>query len=142
MGVTKSGWDELDADLANAVRMAVPETKKVVGKGCLEIKRTAKKIIKAASHHGYLPHYPKAITYEVETSGMVVRGEVGAVTERAQGTLSRVLEYGGIHSAPIPHMSPAADLQEGVFYAHMEQIGIDLLEGVESRGGGPVVDPE
>src|SRR5216110_1209826 len=141
MGAKKTGFDELDVVLAHAVYGALPATQKVVAKGCLNIKKGAQKTIRAASKHGYLPHYPGSITYDTKTEGTVVSGEVGPVVERPQGTLALVLEYGGIHSAPIPHMIPAADAEEDPFYSNMEQVGIDLLEGVEEAPDAPLQDP-
>lgn len=139
MGVTKSGFDELDADLAAAIRNAVPDARKVVGKGCLNIKLEAQRIIRGASHRGYLPHYPRAISYETEVSGTLVSGEVGPETERLQGGLGKILEEGTVNNAPIPHLSPGLDLEENGFYTSAEDLGAALLEGL--RVDGPEVDP-
>lgn len=141
MGAKKTGFEELGADLEHAVRDALPAARKIVAKGCLEIKRNAQKIIRENSHRNYLPHYPRAITYDTEIQGTVARGEVGALTERLQGGLSSVLENGTVNNAPIPHHNPALDAEEGVFYAYMDELGADLLEGVAAKGA-PVVDPE
>lgn len=142
MGAKLSGLEDLDAVLQRAITEAVPEARKIVAKGCLEIKRNAKKIIKAASHRGYLPHYPKSISYDTSVEGTVIRGEIGPEIGRAlQAGLGTILEQGTLTSAPIPHMSPALDAEEGPYYSYMEQLGIDLLEGVEAKGA-PVVDTE
>ena len=50
---------------------------------------------------------------------------------------ARRLNRGQIATKPT-----ALDLEEGVFYSYMEQLGIDLLEVVEGRNTAPVTDPE
>lgn len=141
MGARKTGFEGLSKDLERAAREALPEARKITAKGCLEIKKNAQRIIRASSRRGYLPHYPRAISYDTSVSGSTVRGEVGPRTDRAQGVLARVLEQGTVNNAPIPHMGPALDLEEGPYYAYMEELGLKLIEGVEVEGA-PVVDPE
>lgn len=141
MGATIHGADELSRDLGKAAQRAVDDAKKVVGQGCLNIKKDAQRIIKGASHRGYLPHYPRAISYDPVTArGTVVTGEVGAKTEKLQGGLSSILENGTVNNAPIPHHDPALSLEEPRFVRYMEDLGAKLLEG-QPVAGGPVVDP-
>lgn len=140
MGVKKSGFDELDADLRHAIEEALPEARKIVGKGCLEIKKTAQKIIRENSHRGYLPHYPRAISYDTKIEGTVASGEVGPLIGRLQAGLGSFIENGTIHNAPIPHLSPALDLEENTFYSYVEDLGEKLLEGLGVEG--PIEDPE
>jgi hypothetical protein len=140
MGAKAHGLRGLNADLKKAVKEARPAAKKVAGKGSLNIKRHAQKIIKGASHHGYLPHYPRSITYEVKASGTLVSSEIGPESSRLQGGLGRLLEDGSVNNAPIPHLSPALDAEEHVFYGYMEDLGEQLLEGMTVQGG-PVEDP-
>lgn len=139
MGATSHGLRELEADLREAAGQAVDEAKKVVGQGCLNVKRDAQRIIRAASHRGYLPHYPRSISYDVTVRGLVVSGEVGPKTEKLQGGLGRILEYGTINNAPIPHLSPALDAEEPRFARYAEELGAKLLEGQQVTG--PVTDP-
>jgi hypothetical protein len=139
MGAKATGLTELQADLRKAAKEAVPAAKKIVGKGSLSIKQTAKRIIREASHHGYLPHYPRAISYDVKASGTVVSSEIGPKTEKLQGGLGRILEEGTVNNAPIPHLAPALDAEEHVFYGYMEDLGEQLLEGRTVQG--PDVDP-
>lgn len=140
MGAKATGLSELSDDLRKAVENVIPDAKKVTGKGSLNIKRTAQRIIKAASHRGYLPHYPRAITYEVKSSGTVVSSEIGPESEKLQGGLGPLLENGSQNNDAIPHLGPGLDLEENTYYGYMEEIGLKLLEG--KRGpDGPVVDP-
>lgn len=141
MGAKIRGARELSADLQKAVDTCIEGAKKVVGQGCNNIKKDAQRIIRGASHYGYLPHYPKAISYDVTVTGYVVSGEVGAKTERLQGGLSRILEDGTVNNAPIPHHDPALSLEEPRFPPHIEALGMALLEG-RTVAGGPVTDPD
>lgn len=141
MGATATGLTELVADLRKAAARAVPDTKSVVSKGSLNIKREAQRVIRAASHRGYLPHYPRSITYDIAVSGAVVTSEIGPVAARPQGVLGRVLEEGTVNNAPIPHLSPALDLEEPRFVRAMEELAVEIIEGVDVPGG-PTGDPD
>lgn len=140
MGAKATGLTELSDDLRKAVERAIPGAKKIVGQGCLHVKRDAQRIIRAASHWGYLPHYPRSITYEVTASGTVVSGEVGPDPAKLQGGLGGLLENGSRNNPAIPHLGPALDAEDPRFTHYMEDLGAKLLEGVEAEGG-PVVDP-
>lgn len=140
MGATVTGLTEVIGDLRYARDHVVGEAKKVVGQGCNNIKKDAQRIVRAASHRGYLPHYPRAITYDVKAAGSVVVGEVGPDPARLQGGLGRVIENGSVNNAPIPHLSPSLDAEESKFGRYMEELGAQLLEG-QPGPGGPVTDP-
>lgn len=140
MGAKAHGLTELEADLKKAIKEAIPAAKKITGKGSLNIKRHAQRIIKGASRRGYLPHYPRAITYDVKASGTTVSSEIGPDSSKKQGGLGKLLENGSINNAPIPHLNPALDAEEHIFYGYMEDLGEQLLEGRPVEGG-PVVDP-
>jgi len=140
MGAKATGLEELSDALQQAVKNAIPAAKKIVGQGMNNMKKDAQRIIRAYSKRGYLPHYPRALTYEVKASGAVVSGELWPDPAKLQGGLGPIIENGSINSAPIPHLSPALDHEENTFYSYMEDLGIKLLEGVEVAGG-PVVDP-
>jgi hypothetical protein len=140
MGAKSSGWKEIGRDLGLASERIVEDGKKVVGQGCLNIKRDAQRIIRGATHKGYLPHYPRAITYEVVASAATITGTVGPEQARLQGGLGRLLEFGSVNNAPIPHLLPAHDVESPKFERFVAELGVKLLEG--GRGpAGPVTDP-
>lgn len=134
MGAHVTGMEELLADLKKASEEAVAQTRKVVSKGALNIKKDAKRIVSVGGRYGgiYIPHYPSSITYETKASGTVVSAEIGPDKARKQGPLGNIIEYGSIHNAPLPHLSPALDLEEPGFADALEEMGAKLLEGVES----------
>jgi hypothetical protein len=140
MGATAHGLTELEADFRKAIENAIPAAEKIVGKGSNNIKKDAQRLIRAYGRRGYLPHYPRSITYEVKASGTLVSSEIGPESAMLQGGLGRLLEYGSVNNAPIPHLNPALDAEENTFYGYMEDLGEKLLEGLTVEGG-PVVDP-
>lgn len=139
MGAKAHGLKELSEDLQKAVKNAIPDAKKITGKGALNVKREAQRIIRERSHRGYLPHYPRAISYDVEAHGTLVSAEIGPKTEKLQGGLGRLIELGSANNAPIPHLDPALSLEENTFYGYMEELGEKLLNG--EYVDGPEVDP-
>jgi len=139
VGAKVTGLAELSEDMQQAIKDAIPGAKKIVGKGSLQIKREAQRIIKAASKRRYLPHYPRSITYDVKAAGAVVSSEIGPDASKLQGGLGGLLENGSVNNSPIPHLNPALDLEEHIFYGYMEELGESLLEG--AAVDGPVVDP-
>lgn len=138
MGAKATGLEELSEDFQKAVTDAIPAAKKICGKGSLQVKKEAQRIIKAYGRRGYLPHYPRSITYDVKATGAVVSSEIGPESSKKQGGLGPLIENGSINNDPIPHLNPALDLEEHVFYSYMEELGESLLEGAEVNG--PVVD--
>jgi hypothetical protein len=139
MGAKANGLSELSADMQQAIKNAIPDAKKIVGKGSLNVKREAQRIIKAYSKRRYVPHYPRAISYDVKASGTVVSSEIGPDSAKLQGGLGKLLELGSVNNAPIPHLDPALSLEQITFFGYMEELGEKLLEGVEVTG--PEVDP-
>lgn len=139
MGAKAHGLSELEADLRKAAKDAVPAAKKIVGQGCNNIKKDARRIVRAGSHRGYIPHYALAISYDVKASGTVVSGEVGPDAAKPQGGLA-LIENGSVNNAPVPHLSPALDIEDPKFNHFMEELGARLLEG-QPVEGGPVTDP-
>lgn len=140
MGAKTYGWKELGNDFGAAAEKVVEEGKKVVGRGCLSIKKDAQRTIRANSPRGYLPHYPRSITYEVTARAADITGEVGPDRGKLQGGLGRIIEFGTIHNAPIPHLIPAVDAETPTFERHVAELGEKLIMG-QPGPGGPVTDP-
>jgi hypothetical protein len=142
MGAHAEGLSDLIGDLKTAEETIVEQTKKVIGKGSFNVKKEAKRIVQAASPRGYLPHYPRAITYDVTAEGTAVTGEIGPRRDRTQGGLGSYVELGTSHSPPIPHLSPALDAELEPTALYLEKVGAQLLEGDRAPVEGPVRDPD
>lgn len=141
MGAKSEGLKELAADLRKAADTVEERGKRIVGQGCLQIKRDAQRTIRAASHRGYLPHYPRAISYDVTSGAGGIVGEVGPDRAKLQGGLGRILEFGTINSAPIPHLNPALEAELPRFERFVAELGESLIAGGRPPEGGPVTDP-
>lgn len=140
MGAKTYGWKEVGRDMHTASERVVEDGKKIVGQGCNNIKKQARQIIEANTPHGYLVHYKRDFSYEVTAHAGDIIGEVGPDANKLQGGLARIIEYGTIHSAPIPHLSPSLDDEAPRFARYAADLANDLING--RRGpDGPVVDP-
>jgi hypothetical protein len=144
VGAKSFGFKELAADLGRAHDEIIDRGKRIVGQGCLNIKRDAQRIIRAASPRGYLKHYPRSINYDVTATSGTIRGEVGPDKSKVgmQGGLGPYIEDGTIHNAPIPHMVPALEAETPRFERYVAELGEDLIAGQKPPEGGPVQDPE
>jgi hypothetical protein len=135
VGAKVTGLAELREDLRTAEEKAVDETRRVVAKGLLNIKKETRARWSGLAH---APSLPSAVTYETKTSGTGASGEVGPDKARRQGALGNLVEYGSVNNAPIPALNPAADAEEGPFAKALEDLGYDLLEGRVVRSDAPV----
>lgn len=140
MGAKTVGWKEIGDDMHTASERVVEDGKKVVGAGCLQIKKQARRIIEANTPHGYLVHYKKDFSYDVTAHATDIIGEVGPDANKPQGGLARIIEYGSINSAPIPHLSPSLDAEAPRFARYVAELGQKLLNG-QPGPDGPATDP-
>jgi hypothetical protein len=105
--------DDLGAvDIGNAIRP-------VMSKAGFNMKRG---MIDDAPRGKHLPGYGKSLQYEIKDNGLAV--EAGAKPE-GQGLLSRSLEYGGVYSAPHPHIIPQLDKEAPI----AEGFIVEAIEG-------------
>lgn len=140
MGAKTHGWKEVGRDAGWAAANVVEQGKKVVGKGCLNVKKDAQRIVRAASHRGYLPHYPRSIGYDVTARAADITGEIGPDSNKLQGGLGRILEFGTVNNAPIPHIIPSLDAELPRFEQFVAELGEKLIFG-KPGPDGPVTDP-
>jgi hypothetical protein len=113
-----------------ALKNALPEVAKVVGKGSNNIKKDARRRArKAAGRHAR--RYPYTIGYDLREYPYIkrVESEIGPDKNRKQGALGNLLEYGSVNNAPQPHMRPATDAETPKFESAMEALAVKLLEG-------------
>lgn len=97
-------------DLMGVEGKLVPEVRKVVERGALNVKKDAQQRFQAQSSGTYLPHYAASITYEMTGP---LEAEVGPErTGHKQGQMGRGIEFGSSNKGPMPHMIPAADAEE------------------------------
>jgi len=128
--VNTSGFQLLSADFTAAAAEAIPEVRKVVDKGLLNIKQGMQRRWRG---HRSIAGLPPAVSYDSRIVAGGVHGEVGPVVGRRQGSLGGIieggrLEYGNLRNAPIPAAKPEAELEAPRFAQALEDLAGDLLE--------------
>lgn len=115
---------DLEADLRQAGITAGLRAAKAVEESAQRIEDDAR----ANAPRKRLPHYARTITHDVTIGGGMIVGEIGPDREvNPSADLFWVLEVGRSHSAPRPHLWPAADREEPKFVQSIERIGGEIL---------------
>ena len=124
---TSSGFGELHAVLESAAADAVPEGRKVVARGALQIKNEWRRRWSGSPH---APALPYAIGYDVRTAGTLVSAEIGPDKAKRQGALGNLYEFGAPaqNTTPRPGGAPALAAETPRFVAALEKLAVDLLE--------------
>lgn len=121
MTLILEGFDEVKKLLAEAPKLMRTNGRKAVSVTSAKMKRDMQaRARQIAGVHARA--YPSSITYDITQAGDTVRSEIGPDKERAQGPLGNLLEGGGPHSSPHPHVTPAfeankGDLEDGIWIA-------------------------
>lgn len=133
MSIEHRGLDRWAVQIEEAIRRAPEETAKVVGRGALNIKKDAQRIVRRqlSGRRSHLRRYPYSIGYDVFQGLRGVTAEIGPDKDkkRMQGPFGAIVEFGSRTSAPMPHMRPAAERELPKFQAALEDLAAKLLEG-------------
>lgn len=123
MGITVDTSDarRLAAAFDQAAKVAPEETRKVVQRGALNIKKDAQRRI---SGHPHLRHLPAAITYDSVQTGRGATAEIGPDKTRRQGPLGHLPEYGSVNNPPMPYLAPALQAEEPRFVQALEDAAL------------------
>ena len=113
------GLERLVADLAHEAKVAPVEARKVVQKGCLNIKQDWRKRWSGFPH---APRLPYAIGYDTKQLGGRIDGEVGPDKDKPQGSLGNLFAYGSVNNAPIPGPVPALQTEQPKFEKAMQDL--------------------
>ena len=123
--VTVTGLTELTRELELSIIGAIPGAYKVVSKGSLNVKNAWKKSWTGIAH---APRIPTSISYDMTSNGFGISSEIGPEDDAyRQGFLGAVLEFGGLHSPPVPGGLPALADEEPKFLVAVEALSKDLL---------------
>lgn len=98
--------------VATVVERITPSLSKAVELGARHIQSDARRRFDELTDGPFLPHYPKAITFEMHGR---LAAEVGPDSSKPQGGMGRGIEFGSARTGPTPHMLPAADDEEPRF---------------------------
>lgn len=125
MDVIVTGLTELLAAFAKAEAEVDDKTQRVVGMGCLNIKKDWQRRWTGYAH---IPHLPRAISYDVDSAAGVITGEVGPDRLKMQGGLGSYVEFGTRNNGPIPGGIPAHAAEEPKFVRAMADMAEELLD--------------
>ena len=97
--------------VGSTVDRAEPDLKKIVERGALNVKRGAVRNLRGLhrTRFRHLKHYPRSITYDILSP---LEAEIGPDSSLPQGGMGRGVELGSVHTAPMPHLFPAASEEE------------------------------
>jgi hypothetical protein len=112
--------DSLAADMAGASRRARPAIRRELDTLGRAVRDDARQFAPGA-HGGPALHYPKAITHEVDHTGLIC--DIGP-EKGGQGSLGHLFEY-GVESRGLPpqaHLGPALDRQSPNLDARMADV--------------------
>jgi hypothetical protein len=110
--------------LTKASAPARADVEAVVFRGAIQIKKDAQRRI---SGHPRWRRLRYAIDFDTYFSLKGPAAEIGPNHAKPQGNLGHIPEYGGLRSAPIPYMRPAADAEEPKFAKAMEDLAVKAL---------------
>jgi hypothetical protein len=115
-----SSLRELADDLNRDADTIDAKAAKVVGQGCLNIKKQTQQVWRARLR-GNLQHLWRAVSYDVTEprNSDIITGSVGPVLTRKQGPLGGVAEEGTPNNAPIPALGPALLKETPRFIDHL-----------------------
>ncbi|MGW5556855.1 hypothetical protein ACWER9_06485 [Micromonospora sp. NPDC003944] len=112
-------------DLDEVLLQAPKETRAVVQRGALNIKRDAQGRVQGLAH---APAYPYAISYDTKETPAVFTAEIGPDKTKRQGALGNLIEFGSENNPPRPHMIPSGEAERPRFEKAMEDLAARILE--------------
>lgn len=100
---------DLAEDLAGAGRRLSSKVPAIIKRGAQNIKTDAQRRFRSQVKEVYLPHFARAITYDVKGDARHYEAEIGPETGKLQGGMGPGVEFGSARHAPIPNLYPAFD---------------------------------
>lgn len=119
--------EKLLTDLTQAPVRIGPAVRAVVNRGAFNIKNDARARFEDQRVGDYLPHYSRAITYDVSIVGHTVSAQVGSEVDKVQGPFGPGIEYGSVNHAPMPHLNPALDAEAPRLVAQIGDAAVRVL---------------
>lgn len=131
--MTRSNVDTTDLDayageLEQVADLVMPDVERVMERGAVNVRRDARRAVRNQSTGTYLPHYPRAIGYDLIRERHAVEAEVGPEVDRLQGGMGRGVEFGSMNAPPMPHLLPAAEAEEPRLERWLGQIVVEAMQ--------------
>ena len=113
---------ELSHDLGEVPDRVLPEVKKSVSRGALNIKND---MARDARSDGSYRHFHRSISYDLVHDGLAA--EIGPDKNRVQGALGNILYFGTSKNAPVLNLGGPLDREAPRFEAALRRIVGDIL---------------
>jgi hypothetical protein len=120
--VDTSELDKLVVDLGEIPEQKLPQVKKVVSKGALNIKNGMR--TDAANGHSYR-HFARSIDYDIDDGGL--GAEIGPNKDQIQGALGNILYFGTSKNAPVLDINGPLHTEEPRFADAIADVAADIL---------------
>lgn len=115
-------------DISSIVPAVEAEAPKIVKRGAQNVKTDAIRLIRAQTPgKTHLPHYPRAISYDLRGGRREPTAEIGPDSSRPQGAMGAAIEEGGARAGAMPHMNPALDDESPKFTAAAGDLVLDAI---------------
>lgn len=118
---------KLAADLRQSKADARKQTRGVVVRGALEIKKAWKADAERWQQDGTAKSYPSSISYDDSRTVLGHEAEIGPDKDRKQGALGNLMEFGSNNNVPQNSGGRALRAEEPEFIRQMQKIADDLL---------------
>lgn len=113
---------ELSHDLGEVPDRVIPEVKKSVSRGALNIKND---MARDARSDGSYRHFHRSISYDLVRDGLAA--EIGPDKNRVQGPLGNILYFGTSKNAPVLNLGGPLYKEAPRFEAALRRIAGDVL---------------
>mgnify|MGYP001306609749 CR=1 FL=1 len=113
---------ELSHDLGEVPDRVIPEVKKSVSRGALNIKND---MARDARSDGSYRHFHRSISYDLVRDGLAA--EIGPDKNRVQGPLGNILYFGTSKNAPVLNLGGPLYREAPRFEAALRRIAGDVL---------------
>ena len=113
---------ELSHDLGEVPDRVIPEVKKSVSRGALNIKND---MARDARSDGSYRHFHRSISYDLVRDGLAA--EIGPDKNRVQGALGNILYFGTSKNAPVLNLGGPLYREAPRFEAALRRIAGDIL---------------
>lgn len=130
--VDNSDLGDLLTDFAQVSDELMPDVRKITKQGAGRIKRGW---AQRWEGHPEIKHLPRAINFDITEEPYAVEAEIGADHLKKQGVLAHLIEFGTLHSAPIPGGQPALDAEEPVYVEALERAAVKAVRAVSKKHG-------
>jgi hypothetical protein len=120
VNIDASEVHRLAEDLAQVPVEKLPEVRKSLSKGALNIKNDMRDEAKSSGHY---KHFSRSISYDLDG----LEAEIGPDKDKTQGALGNILYFGTSKNAPVLDLFGPAERELPKFAKALGDLGEDIL---------------